>query len=93
MVFGELHGKKVLMFKGRIHPLEGYRSFYHSWLGYLVALLGCQLLVSTNSCGAILTSLQVGDVMIMEDHLNCSNLPLLNAALIDDKFRQHQTYL
>lgn len=93
LVYGDLFGKKALLFKGRIHPLEGYRSFYHSWIGYLVAMLGCELLVSTNSCGAIIPSLQVGDVMIMSDHINCSGLPLLNAGLIDDKLRKDGTYL
>jgi len=67
--------------------LERYRSFYHSWLGYLVALLGCELLISTNSCGAITRDLKVGDIMLMSDHLNCSNQPFLNAALLDDTLR------
>jgi len=82
------------MFKGRIHLLEGYRSFYHSWLGYLVAFLGGELLISTNSCGSITTKLDVGDVMIMSDHLNCSGLPFMNAALMDDRFRliEHENY-
>jgi len=40
-VFGQLHGKNIILFKGRIHLFEGYRSFYHAWLGYLAAFLGC----------------------------------------------------
>lgn len=78
LVYGQLHGKNIILFKGRIHLFEGYRSFYHSWLGYLAAFLGCELLISTNSCGAISTDLHVGDFMIMSDHLNCSYLPFLN---------------
>ena len=79
----------MLLFKGRIHPLEGYRSFFHAWIGYLVAILGCELLISTNACGAIdPEQLKVGDVMIMSDHVNCSGLPLLNAAIMDDKLRR-----
>lgn len=51
--------------------------------------MGCELLISTNSCGAIdPQQLAVGDVMIMSDHVNCSGLPLLNAAVLDDKFRK-----
>ena len=73
LVYGKLYGKHVLFFKGRIHLLEGYRSFYHSWLGFFVGLLGCELLISSNACGAITPELKVGDVMIMSDHLNCSN--------------------
>ncbi len=83
------------MFKGRFHLVEGYRSFYHAWLGYLVALLGCELLISTNSCGAITTELEVGDVMIMGDHLNCSYMPFVNAPLLDSRMRapEYQDHL
>lgn len=55
LVYGHIHGRRCVLFKGRFHLVEGYRSFYHAWLGYLVAFLGCELLISTNSCGAITT--------------------------------------
>ena len=41
LVFGTRHGKKVIAFTGRIHFFEGYRSFYHSFFGYVAAFLGC----------------------------------------------------
>ncbi len=78
LVVGQIHGKNIILFTGRIHLFEGYRSYYHTWLGYLSAFLGCELLISTNSCGAISTELHVGDFAIMSDHLNCSYLPFLN---------------
>jgi len=80
-VFGQLHGKNIILFKGRIHFFEGYRSFYRSWLGLLSAFLGCELMISTNSCGAISTDLHVGDFILMSDHLNCSYYPMLNGTL------------
>ncbi len=85
LVYGQLHGKNIILFKGRIHLFEGYRSFYHSWLGYLAAFLGCELLISTNSCGAISTDLHVGEFLIMSDHLNCSYLPFLNGIYFQSK--------
>jgi purine-nucleoside phosphorylase len=78
LVVGQLMGRSIILFKGRIHLFEGYRSFYHSWLGYMCAFLGVELLVSTNSCGAISTELHVGDFVIMSDHFNASYLPFLN---------------
>ena len=78
LVFGNIHGKSTIMFAGRIHLFEGYRSYYHAWLGTLTALLGCQLLISSNSCGAVVTDLKVGDFMIISDHMNCSSLPFFN---------------
>ena len=41
LIYAEVNGKKALFFAGRIHIYEGYRSFYHSWVGYLSAFLGC----------------------------------------------------
>jgi purine-nucleoside phosphorylase len=87
LVYGLIHGRKVILFKGRFHLVEGYRSFYHAWLGYLAALLGCELLISTNSCGAITTKLEIGDIMIMGDHLNCSYMPFVNAPILDGRLR------
>jgi purine-nucleoside phosphorylase len=83
LVFGQVHGKNVILFTGRIHLFEGYRSFFHTFLGYITALLGCQLLISTNSCGAIDTSLKIGDFIIMTDHLNLSYLPFINGKRLE----------
>ena len=41
LVYGTIQGKRAIMFAGRIHLFEGYRSHYHAWLGTLTALLGC----------------------------------------------------
>lgn len=67
--------------------MEGYRSFYHAWLGYLVAFIGCEILISTNSCGAITPKLEVGDIMLMSDHINCSYMPFVNAPLMDEALK------
>ena len=78
LVIGQLHGKNIILYKGRIHLFEGYRSFYHSWLGYLSAFLGCELLLSSNSCGSISPDIHTGDLILMSDHLNCNFLPFMN---------------
>jgi len=51
ILYGEIGGKGVIVFPGRIHCYEGYRTQYQNFIGYFAALLGCQLLISTNNCG------------------------------------------
>lgn len=87
IIYGEVHGRGVIAYSGRIHSFEGYRTQYHSFLAYLSAFLGCQLLISTNSCGSIHPDLNIGDICLMEDHINMSNKPFLNATLLDSKMR------
>ena len=41
LVFGQVHGKNVITFTGRIHFFEGYRSHFHNWVGMISAFLGC----------------------------------------------------
>lgn len=33
LVYGQVHGKNVILFTGRIHIFEGYRSYYLTFMG------------------------------------------------------------
>jgi purine-nucleoside phosphorylase len=78
LVYGQIDGRNILAFSGRIHYFEGYRSFFHNFFGYIASFLGCQLIVSTNSCGSMTPQLKTGDFMIISDHANFSHHPLVN---------------
>lgn len=78
LIFGKIGDRKVLCFSGRIHYFEGYRSFFHNFIAYIAAFLGCQLLVSTNSCGNMTPLLNNGDFMIISDNINFTHHPLVN---------------
>jgi purine-nucleoside phosphorylase len=97
----------VIAFTGRIHFFEGYRSMYHNFIGFIASFLGCQLLISTNSCGSMNPDLRIGDFMLISDHMNLSHRPFMNgmylriflityslAPLLDDRFRSgaHANY-
>jgi purine-nucleoside phosphorylase len=41
LVYGQIGDRHILAFSGRIHYFEGYRSFFHNFIGYVAAFLGC----------------------------------------------------
>ncbi|CAB1353929.1 unnamed protein product [Coregonus sp. 'balchen'] len=79
LVFGELKGKTCVCMQGRFHMYEG-----HS----LCKLLGVETLIVTNAAGSLADNYQVGDIMIIKDHINFPGLAGLNPlnGPNDDKF-------
>lgn len=69
-VFGNLNGKKVAVMQGRIHLYEGYSPYEAVKPVRLLRLLGCRTLLLTNAAGGINRSFQVGDLMIIKDHIS-----------------------
>jgi purine-nucleoside phosphorylase len=70
LVAGTLNGKKVLVMQGRVHFYEGHPV---STLGFPVRVfhqLGIEKLILTNAAGAVNQALNVGDLMIITDHIN-----------------------
>lgn len=69
LVFGTLNGTPVVVMQGRMHHYEGY-SFEE--IGYAVRvmrLLGAEELLVTNAAGGVNTAFQVGDIMLITDHI------------------------
>ena len=67
---GILFGKSVLVFQGRYHVYEGYSAWQVTAPVRLAAELGCHKILLTNAAGGINDSMQPGDFMLVEDHLN-----------------------
>lgn len=95
LVVGKIHGKNVMAYTGRIHMFEGYRQMYLNWLQCISCFMGCQLVISTNSCGSIYSELNIGDLVIQTDNINWSGKSYLSPAILDNKFRnkEHQLML
>ena len=70
-------GKKVLVFQGRTHLYEG-RTPLEATHGVRVAwAAGCKTLILTNAAGGINPDFQVGDPVLISDHINLTgNSPL-----------------
>ncbi|MBA9026829.1 purine-nucleoside phosphorylase [Peribacillus huizhouensis] len=78
LVIGELKGKTVVAMKGRFHYYEGFTLDEVTFPVRVMKALGVEKLIITNACGAINTSFQPGDLMLITDHLNLvANNPLI----------------
>lgn len=69
-IFGELSGKKVIAMQGRIHLYEGYSAYDAVKPIRLSKLLGADKLLLTNASGGINANFNIGDFMIITDHIS-----------------------
>ncbi|MDO4548250.1 MAG: purine-nucleoside phosphorylase [Clostridia bacterium] len=79
-VFGEVAGKKIVAMSGRLHFYEGYSLQDVTFPIRVMKEMGVQKLILTNASGAVNTSFNPGDLMLITDHINmtCAN-PLVGA--------------
>lgn len=70
LVIGELMGKTVMAMKGRFHYYEGFTLDEVTFPVRVMKALGVENLIITNACGAINTSFNPGDLMLITDHIN-----------------------
>ncbi len=77
LVIGEFEGKKSVFMKGRVHYYEGYDMSEVVFPLRVMYALGARTFVITNAAGAIHPDFKVGDMMVIEDHINLlGNHPL-----------------
>ncbi|MCR6719821.1 MAG: purine-nucleoside phosphorylase [Chitinophagaceae bacterium] len=70
LIFGELAGKKVVAMAGRFHYYEGYTPEEVVFPVRVMHLLGVKTLLLSNAAGAVNTDYEVGDIMIIRDHIS-----------------------
>src|SRR5690606_20547605 len=70
LIFGTLSGKKVVAMRGRFHYYEGYSMKEVTLPVRVMRRLGVQTLLVSNACGGLDPLQEVGDVMIISDHIN-----------------------
>ena len=69
-VFGTLAGKRVMCMQGRIHLYEGYPVESIVMPIRVMRLMGVSKLIVTNAAGGINENFDVGDIMLITDHIN-----------------------
>jgi purine-nucleoside phosphorylase len=69
-VFGRVDGVEVLVLAGRYHLYEGHSPDVVVAPVRVAAELGVRTLVLTNAAGGIRQTLQPGDIVLLEDHIN-----------------------
>lgn len=70
LIFGELAGKKVVAMAGRFHYYEGYTPEEVVFPVRVMHLLGVKTLLLSNAAGAVNSDYEVGDIMIIRDHIS-----------------------
>lgn len=70
LILGHVRGVPVVVLQGRIHFYEGHSMSTVAHPVRTAALLGCEIVMLTNSAGGLDPEMVPGDFMVIEDHIN-----------------------
>jgi purine-nucleoside phosphorylase len=70
LVLGQLSGCSVAVMRGRFHGYEGYDLQQTTFPVRVMQALGAHTLFVTNAAGGLRAEWQVGDLMLITDHIN-----------------------
>jgi len=70
LLLGHLRDIPVLVMQGRFHSYEGYELWKTAMPVRVMKLIGVTQLIATNAGGGLNKAFQVGDIMILKDHIN-----------------------
>lgn len=74
LVIGRLEGQMVVAQQGRAHFYEGYTMQQVTFPIRVMHALGIQTLILTNAAGGLNADFKVGDLMLINDHINLPGL-------------------
>jgi len=70
LIYGTIHGKKVLVMIGRFHYYEGFTMQQVTLPVRVMKILGVSLLLISNAAGNLNLSWKKGEMMLVDDHIN-----------------------
>jgi purine-nucleoside phosphorylase len=70
LIFGLLGGKKIVLMSGRFHFYEGYDMQQVTFPIRVMKYLGAKSLLVSNAAGGMNAAFKVGDLMMINDHIN-----------------------
>jgi purine-nucleoside phosphorylase len=70
LIFGKLGGKSVVAMQGRFHYYEGYTMQQVTFPVRVFKSLGIHQLFVSNASGGVNPDFEVGEIMIIDDHIN-----------------------
>ena len=78
LIFGTMNGRSIVAMQGRFHYYEGYTMQEITFPVNVMKFLGIKLLILSNASGGVNPGFEVGDLMVIEDHINLmKNNPLI----------------
>ncbi|ORX67294.1 inosine guanosine and [Linderina pennispora] len=87
LLFGEISGMPVVCMVGRCHYYEGYSMKQITFPVRVISLLGVQTLVVTTAVSGLAADMDIGDIVVVRDHVSIPTLAGLNP-LIGPNFAQ-----
>lgn len=70
LLFGKLNGINVMAMQGRFHFYEGYDMKQITFPIRIMKALGVETLVLSNAAGGMNPNYNLGDIILVEDHIN-----------------------
>jgi purine nucleoside phosphorylase I, inosine and guanosine-specific len=87
LIFGKLGNKDIMAMQGRFHYYEGYSMKEVTFPVRVMKELGIKTLFVSNASGGTNASFEIGDLMIITDHINYfPEHPLRGKNLYGDRF-------
>jgi purine-nucleoside phosphorylase len=77
LIYGDFGGKKIIAMKGRFHYYEGYGPEEIALPIRVLRHLGIKYLFLSNAAGGVNPGFNIGDIMIITDHINLLPNPLI----------------
>jgi purine-nucleoside phosphorylase len=77
LIYGDFGKKKIVVMKGRFHFYEGYGSREIAFPVRVLKYLGIHCLFVSNAAGGVNPNFQIGDIMIITDHIHLLPNPLI----------------
>lgn len=83
LIFGKLNGVQIVAMQGRFHYYEGYDMQEVTMPIRVLKLLGIKYLFVSNASGGVNPKFEVGDIMLITDHINLMPNPLIGENIDD----------
>ena len=77
LIFGKICGVDIVAMQGRFHYYEGYSLDKITLPIRVMKMLGIEKLIVSNASGGVNPKFEIGDIMILTDHINLIPNPLI----------------
>jgi purine-nucleoside phosphorylase len=84
LIIGTYHNKEILAMQGRFHYYEGHTMETLTFPVRVFKMLGIEYLILSNAAGGINYGFEVGDLMMITDHINFFGTNPLIGSNIDE---------